>query len=199
MLDSILEYLLRYNFPINVKGRKNAEAFIHWGELYTTYNESDYDNLEAFQSYPDVIIHFPITPVKVFSYYLQYVQNDIFPTKWTLYGSQLENKEWEPISTVEQSLCNDTYKPEEDHQKIYCKQSEIKKFSIPYPNDIYYYYLKFSLQQNSYNQDDHWQYVIKTTGFEISGDILMPFNQLTHNTKQFLQLSTLFIISLNNK
>ena len=193
MVQYLINRFLKSNQPIIVTGRNNANDFVQWVQFYTSLTSSDMVNSGLISSYPDIILYFPKTPVKISSYSMRTVKDDVYPTKWQLSGS-IDKNNWEPLSSIKRSLCNDSYKPIDNHNKLYCKKFEVNTFQISNPKDIYYYYLKFQLLENSYYKDDPWKYALKTSGFEISGDYLIPFSQLTYCIYKF---NSKFIYSLS--
>ena len=195
MIKNVITKLLKNDYPVQAEGRRDVDKFIHWGEKYTTYENVDGNDNKYF-SFSDVIIHFPITPIKIESYSLKSIQYDIYPTHWKLYGS-LDKSDWLEVSDVDKDLCNLTnqYKPEEDHPKIYCNLSETHDFDVTNNYNTYFYYFKFQLIENSYIRNkDPWFYATKTCGFEISGNYLIPFFQITYYSNDPYSLFLLFTL-----
>ena len=180
MDNFIFSRLIRQKYPIEVTGRRTASNFIKWGTNYYSFTNVSEVNCGIYdcKTYANVTIYLPLTPIKIESYSLQTVSNDIFPTHWILYGS-LDGSDWTKLSEINEPLCSVSYIYSNDNQKRYCNSSEIKTFPITINTNEYFHYFRYDLKNNSYVEDDGYLYAIMTKGFEISGSYLVPFFDIT--------------------
>ena len=115
MIYNILQKLQSHHFPVYVYSPPTTfdqQLFIQWGKNYMHINVNQ-------RSYPDIIIHFPLTPVNVVEYKLRSYHTEIFPTEWALYGS-FDNDTWILLSEKDEDLCTNSNKYSDDDPKLFC-------------------------------------------------------------------------------
>ena len=138
----VFSKLLSRHFPIEVFGNNDAENFIKWGTDYSSYNPND-------DEYPEIVIHLPTNPINIKQYWMKSRDTDIFPSKWSLYGS-FDNTNWETLSEKDEYLCTNHYvfSQTQPIEKIFCNGSQIKHY--PVNSKAYFHYIKFKLRETTY-------------------------------------------------
>ena len=183
MIDKIFSKLLNWNYPIEVIGKNNAANFIKWGTFYSSYNEDDTE-------YPEIVIHMPLNPVKIKQYSMKSCEANIFPSKWTVFGS-FDNKTWDTLSKIDEYLCTNYYVYSEIDRKIYCNGSQIKHYDVN--SNSYYHYIKFTLRNNTNYLKNSFCYTLFLCGFEIKGSVLFPLRSIYGKSNNFMANSLLFL------
>ena len=182
----IFTKLLKWNYPIKVFGQNDAEKFLKWGIYYTSHQEDDTE-------YPEMLIHMPLNPVKIKQYSMKSCAIDIFPSKWTVFGS-FDNKTWDTLSTIDEYLCTNYYVYHEDNPKLYCNGSETKNYDVN--SDSYYHYIRFKLRNNTNYNKDSYTYALYLCGFEIRGSVLFPLRSIFGKPNNIISNSHLFLLLL---
>ena len=187
MINGIIRRLIHLGASIEIYGTKTSRDFLYWGRNSIIIGH--------IGSYPEVIIHFPLSPINVQSYSLMTYKNDIFPTRWSLSGSH-DNKTWTILSEVNEYLCSNYSLVNITEMKYFCDEREIKHYSVNNSNQSYFFFVKYSLHENSFmnRTNSDWFYSLFTSGFDLNGYYLIPFNQITKSTHYTYFSVFLFVI-----
>ena len=168
--------------PITVYGSgSNPNALINWGEIY--YSKLSWSDLVPKQ----FSFYFPKTPVSI-KRVKTMTSGDVFPNDWSLFVSN-DNKTF--INIIKShTMCN----PEDTiiaGTRTLCKDGTIKYHDASLVEN-YYYFVKFTMQANTFYTDDGWKDYISIRGIEFFGNFLYVYK---HCTPKKFTFSLAFLIA----
>lgn len=166
----MISRIKKLKMPIVIYGSGlNPNALVNWGDVY-------YSKLTGLDFVPkEFTLYFPETPVSIKKVKTM-TADDVFPDDWSLFVSN-DNKTF--INIIKNhTMCNKKDEIVFSTTKK-CNTSKSITYHEATLVDNYYYFVKFTMQANTYYHDNSFKDLITFKGFELFGNFLYVYNHCT--------------------
>lgn len=179
--NDIDKYIVGH-YPIDTNDK--TKNYYQFGELYyskvgTPVNSS-------------IVWHFPLNELRP-NEFIYYLYEDIFPTSWTLFGSN-DGTNWTELIYSNESMCP-SYLQYEVYNGVvlryFCHETIV---SILFNNTKPYKFLKYTQHRNSYYYPSNYRYVIFNLGVDFGGYLTTDYFLCTPSKSNNLNLSFLIYV-----